>query len=814
MTFSVHDHKDRNSRDAAARDPVAFGFPGIEPRWTSSAKSGVGTAYHSSSCVWFTVSHGIINEIYFPHVDLPNTRDLQFLITDGESFCHEERRDLIHAIEYPDKRSLLYRLTNSDRDGRYRIVKDIIVDPHSSVLLMRVQLQLLDPMLRGKIRLFALLAPHMKGTGKNNSAQWCGLAGRKFFDVQRDDINMSFGCTPDFIRRSVGYVGFSDGWQDLMNNFTMDWEFEQAKDGNIALTGEIDLSDGMQFTLGVGFGRTPHSASAHLLQAFATPFDGQRDKYVSQWQRMRAKIDLSAHTTDDGFLLWLSQCLLLAHEDKTFQGAFVASLSIPWGDTKDDSDLGGYHLVWTRDMVQTATALLACGHTESPLRALIWLSCVQSADGSLPQNSSITGEPYWKGIQLDEVALPIILAWRLKQVDGLRKFDPWILVYRAAHYLILHGPVTAQERWEENSGYSPSTLATIIASLVCAAEFARDKKCTIAADLFVSYADWIAANLETWLVTSRGELVAGSPRHYIRITPAHPDAVSGAPNPDEDELTLSNGGGTHPARNIVGGEFLHLVRLGIRAADDPLIVDSLAVIDAVLKRDLPQGPCWRRYNHDGYGQKPDGSAYDGTGEGRSWPILTGERGHYELAAGREPMPFITALEGFANEGGMLPEQLWDVDDTANSQMKRGKPTGSAMPLCWAHAEYVSLVRSHKDGVCFDRIEPVFERYVKNRTVSAMDIWTMAHQVPYIHQGRILRIITAKSSTIHWSGDDWATVNDLVTVDSGIGCWFGDVPTELLQVGARIVFTFLWSKGWEGKDFQVMIGPKALTKVTT
>ena len=234
------------------------------------------------------------------------------------------------------------------------------------------------------------------------------------------------------------------------------------------------------------------------------------------------------------------------------------------------------------------------------------------------------------------------------------------------------------------------------------------------------------------------------------------------------------------------------------------MVDSLAVIDQVLKRDLPQGPCWRRYNHDGYGQKADGSAYDGTGEGRCWPILTGERGHYELAAGRDPLPFIEAMEKFANEGGMLPEQLWDADDLPDGKMKRGGPTGSAMPLCWAHAEYVTLVRSHKDGVCFDRIEPVYQRYAKARTGSKIEMWTLAHQPQRIAQGKTLRIITEKAATIHWSFDGWATANDLETRDAGFGCWFGDLPSDQLQAGARIVFTFLWQEGWEGKDFQVML----------
>jgi glucoamylase len=683
-------------------------------------------------------------------------------------------------------------------------VKEIIVDPHSSVLLMRTRLEVQDPKLHGKLRLYALLAPHLKGTGKNNSAWWCDLNGRKLFDAQREDIDMSFGCTPDFTRRSIGYAGFSDGYQDLMDNFKMDWEFEQAEDGNIALTGEVDLSDGMEFTLGVGFGRTRHSASAHLLQAFATPFADLRSKYVNQWRRTVAEVDLSAHTKDIGALLRLSQCVLLAHEDKTYQGALVASLSIPWGETKDDSDRGGYHLVWTRDMVQTATALLACGQTESPLRALIWLACVQAADGSMPQNSSINGEAFWKGLQLDEVGAPVLLAWRLLQEHALRRFDPWPLVSRSAGFLILNGPVTAQERWEDSSGYSPSTLATVIASLVCAAEFARGRDYAIAVDFLLDYADWLSAHIEDWMVTNRGELVKDKPRHYVRITPADPKDAVPSPDPDAAEIVIANGGGKHPARNIVGGDFLQLVRLGVRAADDPVIVDSVAVIDQVLKRDLPQGPCWRRYNFDGYGEKADGSAYNGTGEGRSWPILAGERGHYELAAGRDPLPFIEALEKFANEGGMLPEQLWDAADLPEGKMRRGRPTGSAMPLCWSHAEYLTLVRSHKDGVCFDRIEPVYQRYAIAKMGSKIEMWSLAHQPQQIAPGKTLRVISHGPGMIRWSSDAWATATDVQMRDAGFGCWFGDLPTDRLVGGARVVFTLLWQEKREEQDFQVGI----------
>jgi glucoamylase len=789
----------------------APGAPGIDPHWTSSAKDGIGTAYHTSSRLWFTLSHGIINEVYYPHVDMPNTRDLQFLITDGETFCHEEKRDLEHLTEYPEHSALLYRLTNSDPKGRYRIVKEIIGEPHSSVLLIHTRLEILDPKLRGKLRLYALLAPHLKGTGKNNSAQWHDTGGRKFIQALREDVHLVFGCAPDFTRRSVGYVGRSDGWQDLMENFKMDWEYEQAMDGNVALMGEIDLSRGPEFILAVAFGRSAQSASTQLLQSFATPFAQQREKYVSQWQRTRFENDLSAHLKRDAHLVRLSQSVLLAHEDKTFPGAFVASLSIPWGETKDDSDRGGYHLVWTRDLVQSATALLACGRTESALRALIWLSCVQEADGCMPQNSSITGKPYWKGVQLDEVAVPILLAWRLKQADALRTFDPWTLISRAAGYLLLQGPVTAQERWEENAGYSPSTLATLIASLVCAAEFARDQKEKIAVDFLLAYADWLSSRLESWTVTDQGELVTGKPKHYIRITPAVPQESDGTVDPNTAVIQIANGGGEHPARNVVGGDFLELIRLGVRAANDPIIMDSVAVIDDVLKHDLPQGRCWRRYNHDGYGQKDDGSAFDGTGVGRSWPILTGERGHYELAAERDPKPFIAAMEKFTNLGGMLPEQLWDAEDLPEKHMKFGGPTGSAMPLCWSHAEYISLVRSARDGVCFDRIEPAYQRYVVRPVKNSHEMWSACHPIRKMPTGQVLRLIVGADATILWSANNWASTNKVNTTQiSALKVWFADLPTKDCPDNSEVEFTFFWKEAqrWEGRNYSVVIsGPK-------
>jgi glucoamylase len=381
------------------------------------------------------------------------------------------------------------------------------------------------------------------------------------------------------------------------------------------------------------------------------------------------------------------------------------------------------------------------------------------------------------------------------------------MIQRAAAYLILQGPVTGQDRWEENAGYSPSTLATVIAGLVCVAEACNERRNPKLADFVLVYADWLAAHIEEWTVTRRGDLVEGFPRHYIRINPTDPDAPDSHADPNTTMIQLANGGGLHPARNVVGGDFLHLVRLGIRSASDPIVRDSIEVIDRVLKHDLPQGPGWRRYNHDGYGQKDDGGAFDGTGVGRCWPILTGERGHYELAAGRDPLPFIKSLEKFANQGGMISEQLWDAEDWQNGNMKRGSATGAAMPLCWSHAEYISLVRSRHDGICFDRVEPAFQRYVVNPVQSRHEIWSLRHHLQRVSRGKILRIILAAEATIVWSTDDWARTNRSDTThESGLNLWFADFPTAEWPAGSVFTFTSFWKRDqrWEGRNWQVSV----------
>jgi glucoamylase len=545
------------------------------------------------------------------------------------------------------------------------------------------------------------------------------------------------------------------------------------------------------------------------MQSLATAFPAHRERFTAQWHR--AKCTQKLHSgADNGRLLCISHNVLLGHEDKTFQGAFIASASIPWGQSKGDDDLGGYHLVWTRDMVQSATALLALGRRETPLRALVYLACAQRPDGGFSQNFWVNGTPYWSGMQLDEVAFPIILAWRLWKQDALGEFDIFPLVERAAGYLMKFAPVTQQERWEENAGYSPSTLAAVITGLICASELVKAHDAVDLGEFYAVFADWIESNLEAWTVTDDGVLLPEVRRHYMRIRPPYPGDRFFNPSLGEGIIRLSNRGPGErtdfDAREIVDPGFLALVRYGIRSPHDPLIVDSLKVIDAVLKVHTPYGPCWRRYNHDGYGQKHDGGPYDGWGQGRAWPLLTGERAHYELAAGNDVRPFIAAMERFTSAGGMLPEQIWDAPDLPGHGMYFGRPSGSAMPLAWAHSEYIKLLRSAEDGEIFDRVPPVEKRYRGGQRSLSIEICKRQHLPPEIVPGKTLRIIEASHFRLVWTQDGWKTHSTIESKPVGNSVSYADMPVDK-QAQGTISFTLYWpaEDRWEGKNYDVPIG---------
>ncbi len=783
----------------------------MEPKWTHGGKDGVGTAYAASSRIWFTVWNGIITEVYYPTVDHPQIRDLQYLITDGKTFFHEEKRHLKSKCERLSAHALGYRCTNADPAGRYAIVKEIITDPHRGCILQHTQVTGDDAFV-SKLRFYALCAPHLQVGGWGNYGYAIEVAGRKILMARKKGMWLALGGTVPFSRASCGYVGSSDGWTDLADNFRMDWEFDHAPDGNIALTGEWALNGIREFTLGLAFGNTQHGAVTTLFQALGVPFKEHHKRYTEQWERASARIlPLEKASGDHGNLYQSSVSLLRAHEDKSYPGAFIASLSIPWGEARNDDDHGGYHLVWTRDLVNSASALLAAGDSVTPLRALIYLAVAQQKDGGFPQNFWVDGGPYWRGIQLDEVAFPILLARQLDRQKALQDFDPFPMVRNAAAYLLRHGPVTQQERWEEASGYSPSTLASNIAALICAACFFRERRDAATAKFLEEYADFLNSHVEAWTVTTQGSIVPGISRHYMRILPESVDNPQPEEDPNRGVLTIANRAPDaqrqFPAKDIVDAGFLELVRYGIRKADDALMVDSLRVVDALLKIDTAFGPCWHRYNNDGYGQREDGGPFVDWGKGRAWPLLTGERGHYEFAAGHDAMPFIRAIEGFSSPTGLLPEQVWDEENQPEVYMLLGRATGSAMPLMWAHAEYIKLLRSFSDGRVFDLIPEVADRYLsppKNR--QRFEVWKHNRQVRRVKNGDTLRIQVPAPFRLHWTSDEWRTVNDTASSGTALGIEFVDIPISAPQ-RPPIRFSFFWmaSDSWEDRDYVIEVG---------
>ena len=796
----------------------AFGRPGMEPRWTSSVKDAVGTAYSASSRIWFTSSHGILNEIYHPRIDQAQVRDMGFLVTDGETFAHEEKRDLLSTFEYIHSEALGVRYVNRDREHRYSLTKEIICDPHHSVVLTRVRLEGI-PSLLPRLKVYALLAPHLGGGGAGNSTAAVEIAGNKMLLAWKNRWSLAMASSCGFSRVSCGFVGASDGWQDLMDDFQMNWEFGSAMDGNVAVMGELDLknkenSEGMEFTLSIGIGEGHHTALQKTVSALATPFEQHRGRFIEQWKRAASPEWLAANSGDDGKLMRTSHNILLAHEDKTFSGAFVASASIPWGQVMGDDDLGGYHLVWTRDMVQTATALLACGRAETARRALVYLACTQKPNGGFAQNFWIDGTPYWSGIQLDEVAFPLILAWRLWKSDGLGEMSIFTFVERAAGFLVRHAPITHQERWEENAGYSPSTLAAAVAGLCCAAEILRARESLELAQFLEEYADWIERHIEDWTVTNEGVLHPQIRRHYLRIRPPENGEAYACESCGSEIIHLNNRPpGTRTvfeAREIVDAGFLELVRYGVRRADDPLIVDSLQVVDAVLKRDLPQGPGWLRYNEDGYGQRPDGGPFQGWGQGRVWPLLTGERAHYELAAGKDIAALIKTYERFATCGQMLPEQVWDEPDLPDTSLKIGQPAGSAVPLVWAHAEYLKLLRSALDGRVFDRIDAVYERYCEDkgrtRTRRDLEMFSLRRPIQKIDAGSTLRILDENRFDLIWTNDGWQTTHTAASRTLGSAGHSVDVSTSSQEAGRLLTWTLHWPEEnrWLGYNVDVRV----------
>jgi glucoamylase len=693
---------------AQTTNGLAPGGPGQDAHWASAAKQGFGTANSLRSRVWFTLADGVMTEVYYPTLDVPNVQMLQLIIVTPDVKVETEIDDTTHSIELLDHgRSLSFRHKNEAKSGAYTITKSYVTDPERSSLLVDVTFHW-NFTGRCGCAVYVYYDPSLNNSGMHDSA-WRDGAWLVTADA---DKSSALAVIPNgFDDETNGYFGTSDGLTQLRRTGLIA-RYLRADSGNVVQTARVNLGLGPhlgligsneRFTFVLSFGRNPDEAISNGQASVRKGFEAARKEYEQGWHTYVATLPTVEAKYRRQFNM--AAMVLRALEDKTYPGAMIASPSIPWGGgaNANEPTVSGYHAVWSRDLYQVATAFHAMGDLATANRALDYLFNVQQkADGNFPQNTWVDGRSIGGGSQMDQVGFPLILAYQLGRTDRrawLRHIKP------AADFIIQHGPATGQDRWEEKSGYSPATIAAEIAGLVCAARIARIQGDAQSARAYLQKADSWADNVGLWTATTSGPYADG--RYYLRIT------ENDNPN-DGAKIEINSGGGSYDEREIVDAGFLELVRLGIKGVDDPLIVRSLAVVDKLIKVETPLGAAWYRYNRDAYGERPNGKSYDGkNGEGRLWTLLTGERGEYELARSDKTRArnHLDAMVAFANEGLMIPEQVWDRSESSSASFRFGSGTGAATPLAWSMAQFIRLAMNIKAGRNLETPRIVAARYL-------------------------------------------------------------------------------------------------------
>ncbi len=773
----------------------AFGHPGIPPTWTSSAKDMVGCALGPAR-LWFTTGYGILNEVYYPRVDIPQIRDLGFIVADGNDFWVEVKRLDNYRVRRPSHGIPAIEIIHEH--DRFELRLRVAPDPERDVLLIEVSLTG-----DSSLRPYALLAPHLGGTGNDNFAEAGVHRGRRVLWAEQGPFGLALAAANEqqgdaWRATSAGYVGASDGWQDFARNGALSWRFDTAGPGNVALIGELPVTA----TLALAFGTSRESAATLAFSSLSQPFSDVWDRYVAEWRTWCSGLNIPGslpQTIQEQVAT--SAMVLRVHQDKTYPGAMVASLSVPWGNARDD--VGGYHLVWPRDLVESAGGLLALGAVAEARNILRYLIATQHAEGNWSQNQWLGGKPFWRGEQLDETAFPVLLAAALAERGALDGVEVRDMVRRALVFIARNGPATKQDRWEEDAGLNAFTLAICVSALVCGAGFLEEPARTFALEL----ADYWNAHIEDWTSVRDTALAraSGVSGYYVRIAPP-PDSIGSSDLARILPIKNRACDPRLPAEEQVATDFLQLVRFGLRDPHDPLIVATLDIVDHQLRVETPNGVAWHRYTGDGYGEKPDGSLFDGVGQGRAWPLLTGERGHYELLAGRDPLPYLQSIAAMTGRGGLIPEQVWDTDPIPERGLYPGKPSGSAMPLVWAHAEFIKLAMSCTMGQPCDRPQAVWQRYRGHRPAVDHVIWTPRFPAGGLRRGQRLRMCLPEPALVHYGVDGWQQVADVPTRDTGLGMHLAELPTAQLREGQRIDMTFYWteSESWDGRDYCVEV----------
>lgn len=707
---------------------TAPGAPGQDAEWLSAGKQAIGTSANPESKVWFTLANGVLTEVLYPNVQTANVQMLQFVVVNPKTKKVEtEWDDTHHQIKALRPDSLSFQQINTAKSGEWKITKTYAVDPERDVLLINVKFE--PKVLGNNFQLYVYYDPSISNSGMGDSAWYAnGLLSRDRNIASALVANTPFGedIVPSQGSISNGFFGTSDALTEMLRSSNRSYsKYDRADNGNVVQFAPVNLRLGIdenffRETLYLGFGPSTEEALLNAYKSREKHFSVALSAYDKGWAdfvKTLPKVDPKYQAQFN-----MAAMVIKAQEDKTARGGNVASLTVPWGGGGNGNTGGtGYRMVWSRDLYHVFTAYLAIGDRAAAERALDFLFKVQQQpDGSFPQNSGLNGKDGWGSLQMDEVGYPLVMAWQLGRFD---KDTYENHVKKAADFIVAKGPYSPQERWEERPGYSPSTIAAQIAGLVCAADIAKRNGDNTSAELYLKTADNWAENVEKWTATTKGKY--GDGNYYIRVS------EKGEPDGNH-KIELNNNAGTFYEHEIVDAGFLELVRFGIKRADDPLIVKSLKVVDQLLKVDTPNGPAFYRYTHDGYGEMDDGRRWNWdrkyTGRGRPWPLLSGERGQYELAlcnitaskydwactAGGNRLNHILA---FASESLMLPEQIWDKKEIPTNydrrfvpELKFGKGTGSATPLAWSMAAFIRLATNLKAGRNLDTPQIVYDRY--------------------------------------------------------------------------------------------------------
>ncbi len=780
----------------------APGAPGTMSHFDLARKDCLGTARNTTSTVWFTVADGVLSDVYYPTIDTTNVETLQYVVTDGRTFTDLQTRDMTYTVRALDRSGMSCRVVSTAKSGRYRIVTDVLTDPARNAVVLHTALQALPG--NGSrhqpnsgpdqnpgtdqnsgpdgLRLYVRFDPTVNGNGGGGdpATQNAG-ADDAVIDtstghpvpVSSDVVTATIAANRDYAQpvyaalqadrplrqASSGYAGTaSDGLTQLDAAHRLTTTYAGATHGNVVQTGLVDLGPTGETTLALGFSATRAGAVATAGAAAGQPFWRTRRAYEAGWQAYDAGLrpPLPAAVPRRGReaaqnAYWTSVNVLKASEDKTFPGAIAASLSSPWGQAVAAGDpaltyFGSYREVFARDLYETFTGLVADGDLATARDTVRFLfTRQQQADGSMPRNSLPNGRtaPDSFGVQLDEVSYPILMARTIGLLDPSFTRDRAFYtqhVKRAADFVVAHGPSFGSERWEEQSGYSPSTIAAEIAGLVAAGAIAEQNGDAAGARVYRATADHDRRSVKGWTVTSTGPL--STQPYFLRLSKnGDPDAAT--------TYNLGNGGPDADQRSVIDAGFLELPRLGILPAGDPDVVRSLALVDSVISADTSSGTGFYRYGtpapgtEDGYGDCNTGDPTDCTvqgkpwagtclaqpqnhGSGHLWPALTAERAEHVLATGgrRPAAALLAGMAATASGVGLIPEQVWENADLAASAwgtppecasigFTNGKAVGSASPLTWSAAAYVRAVADLRAGRITEQPPDTAHRYLRH-----------------------------------------------------------------------------------------------------